>query len=271
MRSSGFLFLLVFVACSPDEQAIARSEAAPPSESQAAPLDPCALGSSETVIREAGQLLGSPLLLGHFDLGPSHFWHVAQVGEGGWLRIDWYRPDSMHWVSIPATGEPTVYNIQPYRVCTKGGLFTLAGRSGDPAGLTVLLPRPPIQGEPRGTQRVLWRTADNTWRESAEVTWVSDPLPELAAAGSPNAATPVDDRPLIEQSRTPNYDIRAVIQDPDGFTNVRSGPSLNDDVVARVYLGEIFETFRQDGSWWQVRTKDGVVGFMHVSRISWVN
>lgn len=271
MRLVEFLSLFVIAACSADEQAIARSEATPPSEPQAAPLDPCALGLSETVIREVGQLLGSPLLVGHFDSGPSHFWHVAQVGEGGWTRIDWYRPDSLHWVSIPATGNPTVYNIQPYRVCTKGGLFTLAARSGDPAGLTVLLPRPPVEGQVLGTQRVFWRTADDTWRESAEVTWVSAPLPELVATASRNTDTTVDDRPLTEQSKSLSYDLRAVIQDPDGFTNVRSGPSLEDDVVARVYRGEIFETFRQEGSWWQVRTQDRVVGFMHVSRIFLVN
>jgi hypothetical protein len=63
------------------------------------------------------------------------------------------------------------------------------------------------------------------------------------------------------------FNLPASIQDPDGFTNVRSGPTTESDVVARVYDGEVFYTFRQGSSWWKVRTKDSIVGYMHVSRI----
>ena len=31
--------------------------------------------------------------------------------------------------------------------------------------------------------------------------------------------------------------------------------------------GEPFYTYTQDGSWWQAMTRDGKVGYMHVSRI----
>ena len=31
--------------------------------------------------------------------------------------------------------------------------------------------------------------------------------------------------------------------------------------------GEPFYTYTQDGNWWQVMTRDGKVGYMHVSRI----
>lgn len=254
--------LLVLAACSgaPEERAASGPGDPPP--------DPCALGPAESLTREAGQLLGSPLLVGRFDPGPSHFWHVAQEGEGGWIRVDWYRPDSLHWVAIPSSGEPVVYEVQPYRVCAMGGLFAPASRLGDPDRRTVLLPRPPVRGRAAGTQRVLWRAADGSWRESAEVAWVEDPPagaggPEPAelAAVSPGAALPT------EQETGPAFDLRASIQDPDGFTNVRSIPSTDGEVVARVYQGEVFRTFRQEGGWWRVRTGGGVIGFMHVSRI----
>ncbi|MBX7088838.1 MAG: SH3 domain-containing protein [Leptospirales bacterium] len=59
----------------------------------------------------------------------------------------------------------------------------------------------------------------------------------------------------------------AVIDDPDGFTNVRNGPSLSSPILGTVKKGEVFETLRQQGEFWRVRTKSGLTGFMHVSRI----
>lgn len=59
----------------------------------------------------------------------------------------------------------------------------------------------------------------------------------------------------------------AVIDDPDGFTLVRSQKSASSQVVTRVEHGEPFFTYTQDGNWWQVMTRDGKVGYMHVSRI----
>jgi hypothetical protein len=63
------------------------------------------------------------------------------------------------------------------------------------------------------------------------------------------------------------FPLRAQIDDPDGYTNVRSGAGPGFSVSARVLSGEIFYTRIQPGSWWQVRTADGVVGYMHLSRI----
>ena len=64
-----------------------------------------------------------------------------------------------------------------------------------------------------------------------------------------------------------DFDRRASIQDPDGFANVRSAPSAAGEILTVVYEGEVFHTFQQQGSWWRVRTSDGVPGYMHVSRI----
>jgi hypothetical protein len=63
------------------------------------------------------------------------------------------------------------------------------------------------------------------------------------------------------------FKLRAVIDDPDGYTNVRSGKSGSSSVVAIVRSGEEFVTFQQAGDWWQVRTSSGVVGYMHATRI----
>jgi len=63
------------------------------------------------------------------------------------------------------------------------------------------------------------------------------------------------------------YVLPAVIEDPDGFINVRAGRSTKADIVAVVKNDEQFRTYKQDTKWWQVKTRDGVVGYVHVSRI----
>lgn len=92
----------------------------------------------------------------------------------------------------------------------------------------------------------------------------SDELVHMAAsdAGSiqPAAASHTDDN-------TRRYTHLATINDPDGYTNVRSGQSSSSSVVAKVTDGEDFEVTPQAGAWWPVRTKSGVEGFIHPSRV----
>jgi len=81
-------------------------------------------------------------------------------------------------------------------------------------------------------------------------------VPSAQSAGL--AAAPLD---------TGIYVLPAVIDDADGFTNVRAGRGPKTDIVAVVKSDEQFRTYKQDTKWWQVKTRDGVVGYIHVSRI----
>lgn len=61
---------------------------------------------------------------------------------------------------------------------------------------------------------------------------------------------------------------RGVIDDPDGFTNVRAERRENAAIVARVNTGEIFDYDRMEKeTWWKVKLASGKTGWMHYSRI----
>ena len=84
----------------------------------------------------------------------------------------------------------------------------------------------------------------------------------LALENEVNAPVGVS-RPILPAGFTS----RAVIDDPDGYTNMRSQKNAKSQVVARVVQGEEFFTYMQNGNWWQVRTTQGKVGYIHISRI----
>ncbi|MHA8101469.1 SH3 domain-containing protein [Aquirufa nivalisilvae] len=65
------------------------------------------------------------------------------------------------------------------------------------------------------------------------------------------------------------YPIEAHIDDKDGFTNVRSAPNKNSEILTTVVEGETFFTQLGYGlnTYWKVKTKDGVVGYIYQNRI----
>jgi hypothetical protein len=81
-----------------------------------------------------------------------------------------------------------------------------------------------------------------------------------ADSGGPATPPPVTTVPA-------EFSQEAVIGDEESFANVRSGPSADAAVVARVNTGETFNTYGQDGDWWRVRIAGGLIGYMERSRI----
>jgi uncharacterized protein YgiM (DUF1202 family) len=75
------------------------------------------------------------------------------------------------------------------------------------------------------------------------------------------------DKTKVEPAPPPRRELQAVINDPDGYTNVRSGPGTQYEVLSKIVDNETFYVVSQQGSWWQVRTQDGTYGYMHRSRI----
>jgi hypothetical protein len=65
---------------------------------------------------------------------------------------------------------------------------------------------------------------------------------------------------------------KAVINDPDGYTNVRDGKSVNYNVIAKIYENEVFFAYPSTASnWYPVITKNGIKGYVHNSRISFLS
>ena len=59
-----------------------------------------------------------------------------------------------------------------------------------------------------------------------------------------------------------------IINDPDGYTNVRLSSGNQYPVIGRILEGEKFIYFPQkDENWWLVKPTNGPFGFMHKSRI----
>jgi hypothetical protein len=69
------------------------------------------------------------------------------------------------------------------------------------------------------------------------------------------------------QDHSDKFSLKGQIDDPDGFTSVRSLPSSNGQVIDVVYEGELFRTYYQTGNWWQIKTNKNKIGYMHNSRI----
>ncbi len=59
----------------------------------------------------------------------------------------------------------------------------------------------------------------------------------------------------------------AIIQDKDGYTNIRSAAGKTGAVVGRIVNGEEFYVNPTKADWWPVQTKSGTTGFMHKSRV----
>lgn len=59
----------------------------------------------------------------------------------------------------------------------------------------------------------------------------------------------------------------AVIEDPDGFVNVRSRPDVKSDVVLKIQKDEFFTCEPSESEWWFVKDFFDNEGYMHKSRI----
>ncbi|SEH18567.1 SH3 domain-containing protein [Sphingopyxis sp. YR583] len=84
--------------------------------------------------------------------------------------------------------------------------------------------------------------------------------PAQPAANS--AVAPDDAAPSVDAGPAEAFTLAAVINDPEGFTNIRAERSAQSEILGKVLDGEKFLTYKQSGAWWRVRKADGTTGFM---------
>jgi hypothetical protein len=91
-----------------------------------------------------------------------------------------------------------------------------------------------------------------------------EPAVVVAPSETPSTAGQASkNEPTAEASAPAEaFTFAAVIEDPDGFTNVRAGRGSNTAIVGKALDGEKFLTYKQSGQWWRVRKADGTTGYM---------
>ncbi|MBL9071009.1 MAG: YARHG domain-containing protein [Sphingopyxis sp.] len=168
-------------------------------------------------------------------------------------------------------------------------LEELCGREAVPAAASVPQPvpeLPPTPGQPRAAPED-WH-APSAPRKASLLPWallgvavVAVALlawklfqpgfgPQTAAAPTEAAAVPGTTPPAMVGTKSgpetivpaEAFTLAAVIDDPDGFTNIRSAQSSKAEIVGKVLDGEKFLTYKQGGQWWRVRKADGTTGYM---------
>ena len=63
----------------------------------------------------------------------------------------------------------------------------------------------------------------------------------------------------------------AVIDDDDGWSNLRAAPSYNAGIIRKIYSNETFMVGKAQGRWHQVTTNSGETGWMHVTVIRYTD
>lgn len=98
--------------------------------------------------------------------------------------------------------------------------------------------------------------------------WLLQPTPMRTVEGSGPAtgagSSPVAGGTEAADPAAPGeaFTLAAVINDPEGFTNIRAEPSSSSAILGKVLEGEKFLTYQQSGAWWRVRKADGTSGYM---------
>lgn len=84
-----------------------------------------------------------------------------------------------------------------------------------------------------------------------------------------NKVRPITDADLLtmsqyndlEKSRT------AIIDDSDGYTNIRAEQNTKSDIVGRIEQKTFFNYWATPSNWYIVQTKDGLRGFVYKDKI----
>jgi len=58
-----------------------------------------------------------------------------------------------------------------------------------------------------------------------------------------------------------------IIQDPDGYTNLRKDKNTSSEILQKINSGESVTVINNTGDWFLIKTKEGMKGYVHKSRV----
>lgn len=70
-----------------------------------------------------------------------------------------------------------------------------------------------------------------------------------------------------ETKKEENFLFIGNINDPDGYTNVRSEPIKQSTVIDKIFEGQDFKVLDFVNSWYKVESPKGIIGFMYFDRV----
>ncbi|MPS72952.1 MAG: SH3 domain-containing protein [Chryseobacterium sp.] len=74
-------------------------------------------------------------------------------------------------------------------------------------------------------------------------------------------------KPFFKSYIIKSEKIESIIQDPDGYTNLRKEKNVQSEILQKIKSGEYIEVLENTGDWFLVKTKEGEKGYVHKSRI----
>lgn len=153
-------------------------------------------------------------------------------------------------------------------------LEELCGRAPPAAAPPVAAPAPPPRPAPAESGAAPQRSSPLPWilgaaaiAAAALVWWLLQTAPMRTAtsegSGAGSVAVAADPGTGAADAKPVEaFVLAAVIDDPEGFTNIRAKPTAQSAIVGKVLEGEKFLTYQQGGAWWRVRKGDGTTGYM---------
>jgi len=193
---------------------------------------------------------------------------------------------TVHWLSV--TAEPRARALQ-HAVEQIASCLATAAPSSPPAAPPApsFSAVPPKQAATGSRQQILlWSClgilavavavlafllSRNPTRSEVVTANVS-PSPAASVMSSPVAVLPNDVLTSSATGASPKslettVKTKAVIRDPDGYSNVREVPSLQARVIATARDGETVDVVGQERDWVKVSLANGTVGYIHESRV----
>ena len=74
---------------------------------------------------------------------------------------------------------------------------------------------------------------------------------------------------ILSKSSTPPPVVLASINDPEGWVNLRTGPSINSKVLSTLENGDKVEVLNKENNWVKVKTKNNV-GYIYFDRLEMI-